>query len=169
MRWPCEKTLITHIDEGVDFLGWRIQRHRKKGTDRSYVYTYPSKKALRAVMAKVKALCRQVDTNHPLDVLLQRLNPLLRGWTAFFRPGVSSATFQFLDAYVWRRVAGWIRRKHPGISRKDFRRRYCDGGWWPKGQDTELFHTGVVRTTRYRYRGSVIPSPWPLPAGQRIG
>jgi RNA-directed DNA polymerase len=164
-----EKTLITHIDEGVDFLGWRIQRHRKKGTDRSYVYTYPSKKALRAVMAKVKALCRQVDTNHPLDVLLQRLNPLLRGWTAFFRPGVSSATFQFLDAYVWRRVAGWIRRKHPGISRKDFRRRYCGGGWWPRGQDTELFHTGVVRTTRYRYRGSVIPSPWPLPAGQRIG
>ena len=107
-----EKTLITHIDEGVDFLGWRIQRHRKKGTDRSYVYTYPSKKALRAVMAKVKAMCRQVNTNHPLDVLLQRLNPLLRGWTAFFRPGVSSATFQFLDAYVWRRVAGWIRRKH---------------------------------------------------------
>jgi RNA-directed DNA polymerase len=32
------------------------------------------------------------------------------------------------------------------------------------GQDTELFHTGVVRTTRYRYRGSVIPSPWPLTA-----
>jgi RNA-directed DNA polymerase len=159
-----EKTLITHIDEGVDFLGWRIQRHRKKGTDRSCVYTYPSKKALRAVMAKVKTLCRQVDTNHPLDVLLRRLNPLLRGWTAFFRPGVSSATFQFLDAYVWRRVAGWIRRKHPGISRKDFRRRYCDGGWWPRGQDTELFHTGVVRTTRYRYRGSVIPSPWPLTA-----
>jgi RNA-directed DNA polymerase len=82
----------------VDFLGWRIQRHRKKGTGRCYVYTYPSKKALRAVMAKVKALCRQVDTNHPLDVLLQRLNPLLRGWATFFRPGVSSATFQFLDA-----------------------------------------------------------------------
>jgi len=163
-----EKTLITHIDEGVDFLGWRIQRHRKKGTDRSYVYTYPSKKALRAVMAKVKAMCRQVDTNHPLDVLLQRLNPLLRGWTAFFRPGVSSATFQFLDAYVWRRVAGWIRRKHPGISRKDFRRRYCGGGWWPRGQELALFNAGLVTTTRYRYRGSVIPSPWPLPAGQRI-
>ena len=159
-----EKTLITHIDEGVDFLGWRIQRHRKRGTNRCYVYTYPSRKALRAVMAKVKALCRQVDTNHPLDVLLLRLNPVLRGWTTFFRPGVSSGTFQFLDAYVWRRVAGWIRRKHPGISRKDFRRRYCDGGWWPRGQDRELFRTGVVRTTRYRYRGSVIPSPWPLTA-----
>ena len=159
-----EKTLITHIDEGVDFLGWRIQRHRKRGTDRYYVYTYPSKKALRAAMTKVKTLCRQVNTNLPLDALLHRLNPLLRGWTAFFRPGVSSATFQYLRAYVWRRVIGWIRRKHPRISWKDLRRRYCGGGWWPRGQEAELFNTGAVRTTRYRYRGAVIPSPWPLKA-----
>jgi RNA-directed DNA polymerase len=169
LRLSEEKTLITHIDEGVDFLGWRIQRHRKRGTNRYYVYTYPSRKALRAVMARVKTICRQVDTNHPLDILLLQINPVLRGWTAFFRPGVSSVTFQYLDAYVWRRVIGWIRRKHRRISRKELRRRYCDGGWWPRGQERELFHTGLVRTTRYRYRGSVIPSPWPLPAGQRIG
>jgi RNA-directed DNA polymerase len=169
LRLSEEKTLITQIDEGVDFLGWRIQRHRKRGTNRYYVYTYPSRKALRAVMARVKTICRQVDTNHPLDILLLQINPVLRGWTAFFRPGVSSVTFQYLDAYVWRRVIGWIRRKHRRISRKELRRRYCDGGWWPRGQERELFHTGLVRTTRYRYRGSVIPSPWPLPAGQRIG
>lgn len=157
-----EKTLITHIDKGLDFLGWHIQRHRKRGTNHYYVYTYPSKKALRAAMAKVKMWCRQVDTNQPLDVLLARINPLLRGWTAFFRPGVSSATFQYLSAYVWHRVAGWIRRKHPGISRREFRRRYCDGGWQPRGQEIALFNAGLVTTTRYRYRGSMIPSPWPL-------
>jgi len=44
LRLSEEKTLITHIDEGLDFLGWRIQRHRKRGTDRYYVYTYPAKK-----------------------------------------------------------------------------------------------------------------------------
>jgi RNA-directed DNA polymerase len=159
-----EKTLITHIDEGLDFLGWRIQRHRKRGTNQRYVYTYPSRKALRAAMAKVKMWCRQVDTNQPLDVLLARINPLLKGWTAFFRPGVSSATFQYLSAYVWRRVAGWIRRKHPGISRKEFRRRYCGGGWQPRGRELALFNAGTVTTTRYRYRGSAIPSPWPLAA-----
>jgi RNA-directed DNA polymerase len=159
-----EKTLITHIDKGLDFLGWRIQRHRKRGTNQHYVYTYPSRKALRAVMAKVKMWCRQVDTNQPLDILLARINPLLKGWTAFFRPGVSSATFQYLGAYVWRRVARWIRRKHPGITRKEFRRRYCDGGWQPRGRELALFQAGLVTTTRYRYRGSVIPSPWPLAA-----
>src|SRR6188472_3353107 len=87
LRLSPEKTVITHIDEGLDFLGWRIQRHRKRGTDRSYVYTYPARKALRTVMAKVKTICRQVDTNHPLYILLLRINPVLRGWTAFFRPG----------------------------------------------------------------------------------
>ena len=41
LRLSPNKTLITHIDEGLDFLGWRIQRHRKRGSDRHYVYTYP--------------------------------------------------------------------------------------------------------------------------------
>jgi RNA-directed DNA polymerase len=43
LRLSAEKTKITHIDEGLGFLGWRIQRHRKRGTNRSYVYTYPSR------------------------------------------------------------------------------------------------------------------------------
>jgi RNA-directed DNA polymerase len=38
----------------VDFLGWRIQRHRKRGTNRYYVYTYPARKSLKAVMSVVK-------------------------------------------------------------------------------------------------------------------
>jgi RNA-directed DNA polymerase len=40
LRLSPEKTLITHIDDGLDFLGWRIQRHRKKGTREQYVYSY---------------------------------------------------------------------------------------------------------------------------------
>ena len=52
---------------------------------------------------KVKTLCRQ-NTNLPLEVLLLRLNPMLRGWCAYFRPGVSSAAFAYLSAYTWRQV-----------------------------------------------------------------
>jgi RNA-directed DNA polymerase len=58
LRLSPDKTLITHIDEGLDFLGWRLQRHRKKGTSRYYVYTYPAKKAVQAAKRKVKTLCR---------------------------------------------------------------------------------------------------------------
>jgi len=111
LRLSTEKTKITHIDEGLDFLGWRIQRHRKRGTATSFVYTYPSKKAVRAVTGKVRALSR-LNKNLPLEVLLHTLNPVLRGWCAYFQPGVSSATFRFLRAFAWRRVIGWLRRKH---------------------------------------------------------
>lgn len=159
LRLSPDKTLITHIDEGVDFLGWRIQRHRKRGTDRHFVYTYPAKKSLKAVMAKVKVLCRQVEVNQPLDELIRRLNQAVRGWCAYFRPGVSSATFAYLSHYLWQTVWRWLRRKHRRATWKELRRQYCGGGWWPRGQ-RELFDPETLGTTRYRYRGSIIPSPW---------
>ena len=158
-----EKTLITHIDEGLDFLGWRIQRRRRRGTNRRYVYTYPSRKALKAVTVKVKAKCRQ-SINLPFGVLLHQLNPVLRGWTTYFRPGVSSIAFGYLRAFTWRQVVRWLRRKHRGITWKELRRRFCDGRWWPCEGEVILFNPGAVRTTRYRYRGSKIPSPWPSAA-----
>jgi len=161
LRLSPDKTLITHIDEGLDFLGWRIQRHRKRGTDRYYVYTYPSRKALKAVTAKVKTQCRNTGTDLPLDALLIQVNRIVRGWCAYFRPGVSSAAFQYLRHYLWVQVIRWLRRKHRGSTWRDLRRRYCGGRWWPASDNRELFNPGAVSTTRYRYRGAVIPSPWP--------
>ena len=161
LRLSPEKTLITHIDEGLDFLGWRIQRHRKRGTGRHYVYTYPSRKAVKAVMGKVRTMCREMDTSQPLDALLRQLNPALKGWCAYFRPGVSSRTFAYLSYYTWQQVGSWLRRKHRRTAWKDLRRRYCDAGWWPSSEERPLFNPAKVATTRYRYRGTAIPTPWP--------
>jgi RNA-directed DNA polymerase len=127
LRLSAEKTLITHISEGLDFLSWHIQRRRKPGTNRYYVHTYPAKKAIASITGKVKALCWQ-DVNLPLAVLLHQLNSVLRGWCAFFRPGVSHAAFQYLRACTWRQVFGWLRRKHRQSTWKQLRRRYCGGG-----------------------------------------
>jgi RNA-directed DNA polymerase len=159
LRLSPEKTMITHIDEGLDFLGWRIQRHRKPGTVKSYIYTYPAKKSVAAVTRKVRTLSR-LNRNFPLDVLLHTLNPALRGWCSYFQPGVSAATFRYLRTFTWRRVIGWIRRKHPRMTWKQLRRRYCHGGWWPTDGEVALFDPGRMRTTRYRYRGAAIPNPW---------
>lgn len=159
LRLSPDKTLITHIDEGLDFLGWHIQRHQKRGTQRRYVYTYPSKKALAAVTGQVKTLCRQT-TNQDLADLLTPLNRVLQGWCTYFQPGVSSATFQYLRAFVWKHVWTWIRRKHPKSNWKQLRQRYCDGGWWPSDHGVELFNPGKVRTIAYRYRGAAISTPW---------
>lgn len=157
LRLSPDKTLITHIDKGLDFLGWRIQRHRKRSATKHYVYTYPTKKALSAVMAKVKTVCRQ-NTNLPLEALLHQLNRMLRGWTAHFKHGCSSATFGYLRAYLWTQVIRWERRKHRRTAWRQLRHRYSR---WPAVDDVELFNPARVHTTWYVYRGARIPSPWP--------
>ncbi|MER5777365.1 group II intron maturase-specific domain-containing protein [Streptomyces sp. NPDC002039] len=70
---------------------------------------------------------------------MRQLNSMLRGWCAYFRPGVSSATFQFLRQLVWGQAIRRSRRKHRRITWKDLRRRYCNGGWWPTTEDVTLF------------------------------
>ena len=160
LRLSPEKTLITHIDKGVDFLGWRIQRHRKRGTGRHYVYVYPAKKALTAIMAKIKAACRQ-NTNHPLAVLLHQLNRMLRGWTAYFKYGCSHATFSYLRSYLWKEIVRWQKRKHRRTPWRQLRRRY---GIWPADGEVTLFDPARVVARRYYYRGTKIPAPWPSAA-----
>ncbi len=89
LRPSVEKSRVCHLDEGFDFLGFRIQRRRKKGTAKMSVYTYPSKKALASIMAKVRALTKKAR-HHGLADLLGRLNPVLRGWCVFPPRGVES-------------------------------------------------------------------------------
>ncbi|WP_455908389.1 group II intron maturase-specific domain-containing protein [Streptomyces erythrochromogenes] len=164
LRLSVEKTEITHIDEGLDFLGWCIQRHRKPGTDRQYIYTYPARKSVRSVTGKVKDPTGRQNVGLSLESLLHRLNSVLRGWCAYFRPGVSNVAFCYLSHYTWMRVTRWIRRKHPEITWKQLRRRYHGGGRWPVTEEAELFNPAKVSTTRCRYRGKLIPTPWPTTA-----
>jgi RNA-directed DNA polymerase len=166
LRLSVAKTRTAHIDEGFDFLGFRIQRQRKRGSAKHFLYTYPSKAALAAVKAKVRMLTRG-RTHQPLEALLCQLNPVLRGWATYFRHGVSKATFSYLDAFTWRRVTCWLRRKHHRISWKNLRRRYLPG-WRPTENEVTLFSPATVTVTRYRWRPS-IPSPWPIPADAPAG
>jgi RNA-directed DNA polymerase len=161
LRLSETKTKVCHIDEGFDFLGFRIQRQPKPGTSKQVVYTYPNKAALAAVKLKVRTITRQ-GTNSTLTVLLNRLNPVLRGWTNYFRHGVSKETFNYLSAFAWRRVVCWLRHKHPRANWKRLRGLYLPG-WWPTQGDTVLFDASTVTVSRYRYRGAKIATPWSDP------
>jgi RNA-directed DNA polymerase len=152
-----EKTRLSHIDEGLEFLGWRIQRQRGRH-GRRYVYTYPSKPSLQAVKARVKQITR-TGHDQTLEQLLHRLNPVLRGWCAYFRHGVSKRTFNYLRAYSWRRVVCWLRRKYAKANWRWLKRHHLPG-WWPTDGTTILYNPGGVAITRYRYRGRTIPTPW---------
>jgi RNA-directed DNA polymerase len=159
LRLAEEKTMTVSIDEGFDFLGFRIQRQTKRGSHKRFVYTWPAKKALASIKAKVKAITRQ-GTNHPLSHLLRQLNGVLRGWTTYFRHGVSKATFAYVHQFTWLRVVGWLRRKHRRANWGFLRRRYLANRWWPEHDGMALFDCRAVPVTRYRYRGAAIPSPW---------
>ncbi len=158
LRLSETKTTITHIDEGFDFLGFRIRRHQKRGAAKRHVYTYPSRAAVAAVKAKVRALT-QGATNQSLAILLRRLNPVLRGWSNYFRHGASSKTFAYLGAFSWRRVWRWLCKKHPRRPRKELVRRYYQN-WRPVEDEVTLYNPAAVAITRYRYRGADITSPW---------
>lgn len=161
LRLSEAKTKVVHIDEGFDFLGFRIQRRRKRGTVKRFVYTYPSKKALGSIIDKVRTLTRR-SAHRTLADLLRRLNPVLRGWCNFFRHGVSKRTFSYLDAFAWRRVTRWLRKRHVGVNWKVLRRRFLTArpGWRPAEDGVVLFMPQSVTVTRYRWRANRIPTPW---------
>lgn len=158
LRLAVEKTRVCSIDEGFDFLGWHIQRRRKRGTGKHYIYTYPSKRAILAIRRKVRTLTRR--TSQPnLRLLLLRVNAMLRGWATYFKHGVSKRCFDRLGSFAWRRVTRWLRQRHRGLNWTAIRRRHMHG-WEIVCDGITLYNPATVAITRYRYRGARIPSPW---------
>lgn len=159
LRLSEEKTRVCHVDEGFDFLGWRIQRRsRRSRTGEKAIYTYPSKKALASLLGKIRLLTRR-ERHRTLADLLRRLNPVLRGWCIYFRHGVSSRTFSYVDHYAFWRIVGWLRKRHVGLNMHTLVRRYLPG-WRIHDAGIGMFRPQRVAVTRYRYRGTKIPAPW---------
>jgi RNA-directed DNA polymerase len=166
LRLAPEKTQVVHIDEGFEFLGFHIRRMRKRGTQKHYVYTLPSKESIQSIKDKVRVKTDRSTLQSSLRELLSSLNQTLRGWATYFRYGVSKDVFGAVDSYTWRRITRWLARKHSRLSWQQMRRRFCQPGTWKIAYDGLAF-TGAssVAVTRYRYRGHHIPGPWtPTPA-----
>jgi RNA-directed DNA polymerase len=161
LRLSAEKTRVCHLDEGFDFLGFHIQRRPQPGSNHWYVYTYPSKKALAAVKDGLRVLTRR-RAHRTLAALLQRVNPLLRGWCTYFRHGVSKRTFGYIDHFAFWRIVGWLRKRHLGLNWGTLRHRYFPD-WEISDGGVALFRPRAVTVTRYRYRGTQIPTPWAGP------
>lgn len=159
LRLSETKTRVCHIDEGFDFLGWRIQRRPwRSRTGKTAIYTYPSKKALASIIDKVRTLTRRA-AHRTLADLLRRLNPTLRGWCTYFRHGVSKRTFGYVDHYAFWRVVHWLRKRHLGLNIHTVVRRFLPG-WEIRAEGIDMFRPNRFAVERYRYRGTKIPTPW---------
>jgi RNA-directed DNA polymerase len=160
LRLSDEKTHLTHIDDGFDFLGWRIQRRtwQGRGGTKQTVYTYPSKRSLASIKGKIRLLTRR-NAHRTLADLLRRLNPAIRGWCTYFQHGVSKRTFSYVDHFAFWRIVGWLKKRHPKLNTHTVIRRYLPG-WQIKTDGIEFFRAPSVPVTRYRYRGTRILNPW---------
>jgi RNA-directed DNA polymerase len=163
-----EKTRVVHIDEGFDFLSIHIRRQRKRGTNKHYVYTRPSRAAIQAARDKVAVKTYRSTLHQEPDVLIASINRSLAGWANYHRHGVSKAAFGAVDHYTWNKIMRWLRRKYKHrrsrIGMPELRRRFCVPGTWKFAYNGVVF-TGAssVAVTRYRYRGTLIPTPYPEP------
>jgi RNA-directed DNA polymerase len=101
-----EKTVVTHISEGVDFLGQHLQTYRGR------LLVTPSAKNVKAFLEKVRTTIRKHRQSTAGD-LIEHLNPMLRGWALFHRHVSSSRTYVRVDFAVFTALWAWARRRHP--------------------------------------------------------
>ena len=100
-----DKTRVVTLDEGFDFLGFNVRRYRGKPLIK------PSKAAIRRIRERLRTELRSLrGTNAP--TVIKRLNPIIRGWAAYYRTQVSSTTFSALDGYLWTLTYKWATFSH---------------------------------------------------------
>ncbi|OIT13546.1 group II intron reverse transcriptase/maturase [Ralstonia solanacearum] len=112
-----EKTRITHIDDGFDFLGMNVRKYGGK------LLIKPAKKNVQALLRKVRDL---VKGNKALrhDALIRLLNPVLRGWANYYRSVVAKRTFAKVSYAIWQCLWRWARRRHPHKGARWVRQKY---------------------------------------------
>lgn len=112
-----EKTTITHIEDGFDFLGQNIRKYNGK------MLIKPSRKNIQTFLAKVRALIK-AQKQAPAGVLIAQLNPIIQGWAQYHRHVVSKRCFQTVDRAIFLALWHWARRRHPRKSKGWIRATY---------------------------------------------
>ena len=112
-----EKTVITHIGEGFDFLGKNIRKYNGK------LLIKPCKSAVRSFLGKVRDIIKS-SKSIKQEILIRRLNPVIRGWVNNQRYVVSSKVFSTVDYEIYKCLWQWAKRRHKKKSRKWIARKY---------------------------------------------
>ena len=147
LRLHPEKTRIVHLArgaEGFDFLGFHHRMRKSwKRRGRWYLQQWPTPRAMAQVRGKIRERTDRSYARLPLEAVVENLNPVLRGWGAYFRYGNSAAKFDQIDAYVHQRLAMLASTKH-GLR-----------GWnWT----TRFTHDWVTSLGVHRLGGTVRPT-----------
>ena len=100
-----EKTKITNINEGFDFLGQNVKKYKGK------LLIKPSKKSIKAIKRKIFDIIKH-GSGIPTENLIYQLNPVLRGWANYHRFIVSKKVFSRIDSDIYHALWRWAKRRH---------------------------------------------------------
>ena len=112
-----EKTKVTHIEEGFDFLGQNVRKYNGK------LLTKPSKKNVIKFLVKVRKVLKKHKTAKQENVI-RTLNPIIRGWANYHRHVVAKEIFKWVDYQIWQKLWQWCKRRHPNKGRRWIKDRY---------------------------------------------
>jgi RNA-directed DNA polymerase len=140
-----EKTKVIRPDEeGFDFLGFHFRKSKSRISGKLVPYSWPSKKAMKHIRAKLKELTTVRWLRVPLAKVVTWLNEVIVGWRNYFSFGNGTNQLDALDHYVWRRLRIFYRHKM-GTRAKDLEKRFED---WLKGCGVEhFFRKGIFGRT----------------------
>jgi RNA-directed DNA polymerase len=113
----AEKTRISHINDGFDFLGFNIRKYKDK------LLIKPAGSSISKIKSKIRELIKVNKTIKTVD-LIRLLNPILRGWGNNYRHVVSKATFGKIDHEIWKMTWQWAKRRHPKKMLKWIKSKY---------------------------------------------
>jgi len=145
-----EKTVITHIEEGFDFLGQNVRKY--KAGKRYKLLIKPSKKNVRSFLEKIRDI---VKANKALSAgkLIVKLNPIIRGWALYHQHVVSKETFNKVDDEIYRAIRRWMKRRHPQKSDDWMAKKYFKS----IGGNNWVFYGTVDEQTHYLTDAVYVP------------
>ena len=154
LELSSEKTHISHIDTGFDFLGFNVRKYKGK------LLIKPSKDSIKRFLKDIRETVKSKATIKT-EYLIPILNNKIRGWANYFKHVVSKKTFSYVDCHIFRSLWKWAKRRHPNKPiRWIVKKYYChnDGKNWTffssittedRNKDVLLFKASRVPIVRH--------------------
>lgn len=117
LELSADKTNITHIDDGFDFLGFNVRKYHGK------LLIRPAKQNVLSFLRGIRQLIKEHSSANA-SILIRKLNARVRGWANYYRHAVSKQTFSYVDHCIFWALWSWAKRRHPSKSQQWVRNKY---------------------------------------------
>ena len=142
-----DKTIITHVDEGFDFLGWTFRKFKGK------LIVKPSKSSIKSLIRKCSIIILKEGKASTQSDLIRRLNQVIRGWTNYHKHVVSSQAFSYINNTIYHLLHYWAKHRHPNKNKWWRLNKYWHGNngkpWVFMTDDYTLINLRRIKIVRH--------------------